>query len=137
MIRAVIDTNVLVSAMIAPSGNEALLLLAARQGFVTPCVSEEICEEYAEVLARPKFAFAPEEIAQVMSMIRGRAEIFQPALVTGVALDADDDMVAACVLEARADYLVTGNKRHFDERRIAPAKLVNAGEMLDIITLAL
>ena len=55
MIRAVIDTNIIVSALIMASGNEALIVLAAKQGLITPCLSEEICDEYAGVLARPKF----------------------------------------------------------------------------------
>ena len=53
MIRAVIDTNVLVSGLLSPAGKEALILLAIHQGLVHPCFSEEILEEYAAVLARP------------------------------------------------------------------------------------
>ncbi len=51
MIRAVLDTNLLVSALISPAGNEALILLAVRQGLVKASFSEEILQEYAEVLA--------------------------------------------------------------------------------------
>lgn len=51
MIRAVIDTNVLVSALIAPAGNEAPIVLAIKQGWVKPYYSAEILEEYAGVLA--------------------------------------------------------------------------------------
>lgn len=61
MIRAVIDMNVLVSAMISPSGNEARLLLAINQKLVIPCFSLEILEEYADVLRRPKFGFEANE----------------------------------------------------------------------------
>ena len=57
MIRAVIDTNVLVSGLLSPRGNEALILLAVHQGFVRPCISAEMLEEYAEVLARPNSRF--------------------------------------------------------------------------------
>jgi putative PIN family toxin of toxin-antitoxin system len=63
VIRAVIDTNVVVSGLLARAGNEALILLAIHQGLVRPCFSEEILEEYAGVLARPKFAFPADEIA--------------------------------------------------------------------------
>jgi putative PIN family toxin of toxin-antitoxin system len=66
VIRAVIDTNVLVSAMISPSGNEALLLLAVRQGFVKPCFSDEILEEYSGVLARRRFGFAADSLRKAM-----------------------------------------------------------------------
>jgi putative PIN family toxin of toxin-antitoxin system len=64
VIRAVIDTNVLVSGLLSPSGNEALILLAIHHGLVRPCCSEDILEEYAAVLARPKFAFPPEDIVR-------------------------------------------------------------------------
>jgi len=57
MIRAVIDTNVLVSALISPSGNEALLLLAVKQGLVRPCFSHAVLKEYSEVLTRPGLLF--------------------------------------------------------------------------------
>ena len=50
MIRAVIDTNVLVSGLLSPAGNEALILLAIHKRLVHPCFSEEILEEYANSL---------------------------------------------------------------------------------------
>lgn len=78
MIRAVIDTNVLVSGLLKPAGNEALLILAVHQGLVRPCVSAEIMEECAEVLARPKFAFPPTEIAAVIGMLGRTGESFIP-----------------------------------------------------------
>ena len=74
MIRAVIDTNVLVSGLLTPAGNEAMILLAIHQGLVHPCFSEETLEEYAAVLARPKFAFPPDEIAAVLAMFRSQGE---------------------------------------------------------------
>ncbi len=45
MIRAVIDTNVLISGLLSPVGNEALIVLAIHQGFVRPCLSEAIIAE--------------------------------------------------------------------------------------------
>jgi uncharacterized protein len=57
MIRAVIDTNVLVSAMISSAGNEALLVTAINQGLVAPCLSREILQEYSDVLLRPRLDF--------------------------------------------------------------------------------
>ena len=78
MIRAVIDTNVLVSGLLSPAGNEALIVLAIHQGFVRPCLSEPIIAEYAAVLARPKFAFPPEEIEAVLAMLQNTGEIFHP-----------------------------------------------------------
>jgi putative PIN family toxin of toxin-antitoxin system len=78
VIRAVLDTNVLVSGLLSPSGNEASIILAIHQGMVRPCFTEEIVAEYSEVLARPKFAFPPDEIAALIEMFRRAGELFHP-----------------------------------------------------------
>jgi predicted nucleic acid-binding protein len=61
---------------LSPRGNEALILLAIHQGLVHPCFSEEMLEEYGAVLARPKFAFPPDEIAAVLAMFRQQGELY-------------------------------------------------------------
>lgn len=135
--RAVIDTNVIVSALIAPSGNEALVLLATRKGLITPCLSKEICDEYSGVLARPKFGFPPDEMAAILALLREHGEMVSPGRVTQGSPDPGDDKFIACAISAKADYLVTGNKRDFPEDLIAPTKLVSAGELLNVIALEL
>jgi putative PIN family toxin of toxin-antitoxin system len=90
VIRAVIDTNVLVSGLLSPAGNEALILLAIHQGLVHPCFSEEILEEYAAVLARPKFAFPSDEIAAVLVMFRSQGELFLPEASAATSPDPGD-----------------------------------------------
>jgi putative PIN family toxin of toxin-antitoxin system len=78
VIRAVVDTNVLVSGLLSPAGNEALILLAVNQGLIRPCVSAEVLAEYAAVLARPKFSFPPDEIMAVIAMFREKGELVAP-----------------------------------------------------------
>jgi len=135
VIRAVIDTNVLVSAMISSAGNEALLILAIHQGMLTPCCSAEILKEYREVLLRLKFAFAAEEVNALLDLLRQRGEILDPAPVLGTSPDPDDDKFIACALAGKVDFLATGNKRHFPQRRIPGTKVVSALELLEFITL--
>jgi putative PIN family toxin of toxin-antitoxin system len=72
VIRAVVDTNVLISAMISPAGNEALILLGIRQALVKPYFSADILQEYAEVLARPKFQFPPDGIGALIELLNAR-----------------------------------------------------------------
>jgi uncharacterized protein len=79
VIRTVIDTNVLVSGLLTPHGNEALIILAIHQGFLRPCFSDEMLTEYAEVLARPKFDFTPNEIGALLAMLREKGELIRPA----------------------------------------------------------
>lgn len=135
MIRAVIDTNVLVSGLLSPRGNEALILLAVHHGLVRPSVSEAILQEYAEVLARPKFAFPPDEIAAVIAMFRERGELIQPEGDPPKLPDAEDSEFLHCAATARAEYLVTGNKRHFPADACGEVRIVSAGELLERIAL--
>ena len=82
MIRAVIDTNVLVSAMISSAGNEALLLMAINQGLVAPYFSPEILKEYSDVLIRPRFGFPAEEVDALLAMLRRRGNLLDSVPTT-------------------------------------------------------
>jgi uncharacterized protein len=136
VIRVVVDTNVLVSALISPAGNEALILLAVRQGLVKLLFSEEILQEYAEVLARPKFAFPPHEIEALIAMLRSQGEaVRDPQPLASSLPDPGDDKFLACAKAARADFMLTGNKRHFPQRACGAIRVVNGLELLDRITL--
>jgi len=134
VIRAVIDTNVLVSGLLAPSGNEALILLAINHRLVHPCFSAEMLEEYASVLARPKFSFSPDDIAALLGMFHGKGERIVPDGAPPVLPDPGDAKFLHCATVAGAEYLVTGNKRHFPQPDGLP-RIVSAGELLDRITL--
>ena len=138
MIRAVVDTNVFVSALISPTGNEALILLAVRQGLVKASFSEEILQEYAEVLARPRFAFPLDEIEALIALLRTRGEeIHDPERLGSGLPDPEDDKFLACAKAARVDFIVTGNKRHFPPESCGVIRVVNAAGLLDRITLEL
>jgi putative PIN family toxin of toxin-antitoxin system len=137
VIRAVIDTNALVSALISPSGNEALLLLAVKQGLVRPCFSPAVLKEYSEVLARPKFAFSPDEITALIDLLQRQGDLLHPSPLSGISPDPKDDKFLACALTAQADFLVTGNKKDFPKGQLAATQVVSAGELLNLITLEL
>jgi uncharacterized protein len=114
VIRAVIDTNVVVSGLIKPAGNEALVLLAVHQGLIQPCVSEDILEEYADVLRRPKFGFPADAVAASMKMFRRRSIVSSRRAITEQSSpDPDDAMFIQCAADTKAEYIITGNKRHF------------------------
>jgi putative PIN family toxin of toxin-antitoxin system len=137
VIHAVIDTNVLVSALISPAGNEALLVMAINQGLVVPCFSEEILKEYSGVLLRERFGFAAESISALLDLLRRQGDLIDAPPLTGVSPDPEDDKFIACAAAGKADFLVTGNKRHFPKSQHAGATVVNAGELLAFITLEL
>ncbi len=137
MIRAVIDTNVLISGLLTPAGNEALIILAVHQGLIQPYFSHEILSEYAAVLARPKFSFHADEIAALLGTLHGKGSLIRPEGPAPSLPDSDDAKFLLCAQEVQAEYLITGNKRHFPQLRYGSTLIVNAGELLDRITLEL
>lgn len=137
MIRAVIDTNVLVSAMIRSSGNEALVLRAVDLRLVTPCVSLKILREYEEVLLPPKFGFAVHEVRSLLTLIRRHGDVFRAAAIPPTSPDPGDDEFIACALSSNAQFLVTGNKRHSRESWLRGTRLVNARELVQHIVTVL
>jgi putative PIN family toxin of toxin-antitoxin system len=121
--------------MISSAGNEALLVMAINQGLLTPCFSDEILEEYSGVLSRPRFEFPSDEVDALLNLFRRRGDLLNPAPISPISPDPDDDKFIACAVAANADFLVTGNKRHFPQVKSLRAKVVNAAELLEFITL--
>jgi putative PIN family toxin of toxin-antitoxin system len=136
VIRVVIDTNVLVSALISPSGNEALVVLAIAHGLIKPCFSAEIIKEYVEVLARPKFSFPPDEIESLLQLFRDRGdEVASSVRAFDVLPDPGDAKFLVCAQQAGVDLLVTGNRRHFPRKACKGFEVVNSVELLYRIAL--
>jgi putative PIN family toxin of toxin-antitoxin system len=131
-LRVVVDTNVVVSAHLSGEGYPSFvvdLCLASRlQWFV----SAAILEEYAEVLRRKRFRIDPKLVASSIRLIRDRAKFAKPRQIPTVCSDPDDNRFLECALEVRADYLVTGNKRHFPAR-LGPTRVVSPRELVEII----
>ncbi len=111
--RLVIDTNVLLSALLWRNTPYALLE-QARNGVVTLISSPALLAELAEVLERPKFdailAKSDTSRAQLFANVRLLAEVIDPPpLAQPVCRDPDDDAVLALVLAALADLIVSGD----------------------------
>jgi putative PIN family toxin of toxin-antitoxin system len=116
MIRVVIDTNVLVSALLQPEGLPAAILILALSGRVQPCVSDAILAEYDDVIRRPHFKRDPEVIDGTLQALRKAAHRVKPTTKAYACSDPDDNMFLECAEAAHADYLVTGNQRHFPDQ---------------------
>ena len=136
MIYAVLDTNVIVSAMLSRLQSDtatARTLEYVFLGKVIPVYNDEIINEYIEVLSRPKFNFDQKLINIVISHIR-RAGIFLDRLQSEEDFPDKDDIVFYEVTLSQLQknehtYLVTGNLKHF------PAKsfVVTPREFVDIV----
>ena len=116
MIRAVLDTSVLVSALLEPLGPSAELLRKASSGAFELLVSETILDELKSFLCRTRIRKRlenpREESEAFLIMLSSRFDELEPGpLLDLVQTDPDDNHVIAAALSAAAHYLVTGDKR--------------------------
>lgn len=116
MLRVVLDTNVLVSAELSSRGAPALILDLLLSKSFRCYVSRELLAEYEAVLLRPRFNLPPRHVFRSIAELRKRMIHVTPRKTLRVCPDAGDDKVVECALEARADYVVTGNLGHFPRR---------------------
>jgi putative PIN family toxin of toxin-antitoxin system len=112
-LRLVIDTNVLVSAAIKPAGLQRTVLLLAVTKPARLYVSRAILEDYRDVLGRPELRIRKGARQQLLQLIKNHSFTMVPARRLDVAADPDDNIFLECAEAAHADYLITGNLKHF------------------------
>jgi putative PIN family toxin of toxin-antitoxin system len=108
MTRVVLDTNIIVSALLQPRVPSAQLLGLALSDAIQFCVTGSIYTEYDEVIRRPRFKRTEEMIAGALEAIRTKALWFRPTEQVKACADPDDDIFLKCAQAAHADYLETG-----------------------------
>jgi uncharacterized protein len=131
-LRLVIDTNVLVSAALKPDGLQRTALVFAVTKPARLYVTEAILAEYREVLSRPELKIRRGLRAQLLQLVKNRAQLVRPAHVLQVAKDPGDHKFLECADAARADYLVTGNQRHFP-KFWKNTKVITSREFISIV----
>ena len=111
--RVVLDTNVLISACLKPEGLEARIVAMALDGLIVVCVTDEVWAEYLEVLFRSKFRAFRERAELLLRAFGTRVFRTVAAERISAAGDEDDNRFLECAAAAGAEYLVTGNLRHY------------------------
>lgn len=108
----VLDTNVLVSALLSPHGSPASVLNLALGGEIRLAFDDRILAEYREVLLRPKFGFAPGDVGDLLAALEADGEHVIPRSLN-VRLPDKDDLPFLEVAAFVNAPLVTGNTAHF------------------------
>lgn len=131
MIYAVIDTNVIVSALITKRDDSPtrLILDYLFQGHIIPVFNDEILSEYYEVLSRKKFKLSPILISTVLDVIQEIGKSVEQVHCEIDLPDPKDVVFYEVSLAEESSYLVTGNIKHFP---ISPS-IVTPSEMISII----
>lgn len=133
-VYAVIDTNVIVAALLSKNADAATVkvLKEIAGGRIVPLYHDEILAEYSEVLSRDKFPISKTTVAKILEIVCQFGLQVDPVQTNEIFPDLDDRIFYEVTMAKRDDgaYLVTGNKRHYPEKHyvVAPA------EMMQILT---
>jgi putative PIN family toxin of toxin-antitoxin system len=131
-LRLVLDTNIVVSAALKPDGLQRTVLLIAITKPARLYVSPLILSEYRTVLVRPKLRIRRGLRLQLLQLIENRAHLVSPSQSLQITTDPADNIFLECADAARADYLITGNQRHFP-KFWKKTKIITSREFIDIV----
>jgi len=133
MVKVVIDTNVLVSATLF-GGNPEQVLDSAEEGKIKILISEEILEEFKEVLQR-KFGFSLDIVEVTVSAIKEISTLVTPTQRLNVIKKKEDDnRILECAVEGKVQYIVSGDKRHLlSLKEYQGMKILSPAKFLKVI----
>lgn len=131
MQRIVIDTNVIVSALIQRSYPYLIISEIFIENRFQLCISEKLMSEYYEVLARPKFSRFQDFLLRAESLladIEAKAVHFFPTIKLDILSDKDDNMILELADECNADFVITGNSADFTFPNYKQTRIVTPKE---------
>lgn len=126
--RIVLDTNVLVSALLNPNGAPAAVLAGVLSGGITLLLDNRILFEYEEVLNRPTFGFDIGETRALLDFLGAESENVLAPPVSIELADPGDTPFYEGAVSANARFLVTGNLKHYPEKEwiVSPRHFLKA-----------
>jgi len=113
-VRVVLDTNILVAALITKGAPPDRLWQAWLRGEIELVTSIAQLAEVSAVLARPRLAkyVDPEEAAAILDNIDSRALVLDALPDVNLSPDPDDNPILAAAIAGKADLIVSGDKKH-------------------------
>jgi uncharacterized protein len=127
----VLDTNVIVSGILRPYSKAAAILRLAATGMVQLAYDLRILSEYEDVLNRPKFTFAKEDINAFLDQVEKEGALVSVKPLKFRLSDPDDEPFLEVALAARAEAMITGNKRHFPKKEYQGTRILSPAEFLE------
>ena len=128
--RAVFDTNVVISGLLSATGTCGRLLDMVLESVVVLCLDARILEEYREVSRRPELGIEAADADRVLDFLE-LSSVSTVALPLQVALPDGDDLPWLEVAAAEAVPLVTGNMRHYPSRSRCGVEVLSPRQFLD------
>ena len=131
-LRLVLDTNIVVSAALKPAGLQRTILLLALTKPARLYLSPPVFAEYRAVLSRAEFHIRKGLRHQLLQLLENRAYVVAPSAPLHVTPDPADNIFLECADAAGADYLITGNQRHFP-KFWKKTKIISSRELIGIV----
>jgi len=131
MQKIILDTNVLVSALIQRNFPYLIISELFIEDKVTLCISDELMLEYYEVLNRKKFAKYPDFVnaaEKLLATVETKGAKFYPKTKVSLISDQDDNRLLELAEESKANYLITGNSNDFTMNSYKKTKIVTPKE---------
>ena len=131
MMIVVLDTNVVVSGILKPYSKSAAILRQVADGAIQLAYDLRILSEYRDVLRRPKFNFAKENIEAFLDQVEQEGVLVLVKPLKKHLPDPDDEPFLEVALSGGVKAIVTGNKRHFPRKNCLGVKVLSPGEFLE------
>ncbi len=128
--RVVLDTNVLISAFLQPASKPSRILRLIIQGDLRIVVNDQILAEYTEVASRPIFQLDGDKVLGVLDYLRSIAMRALSLPIVPTLPDPGDEPFLEAALSTKADFLITGNKKHYPARSCKGVTVVTPAEFL-------
>lgn len=137
MIRVVLDTNILISAILF-GGKPRQVLERVIRGEIRLCISEAILEELKGVLRRSKFDYSTEAIQVILTELISLSDfVSPPKTIRVVSEDPEDNRILECAVEAEANYIITGDVHLLRLGRYQDIEVLNAVAFLEKLSSAI
>lgn len=134
MIRAVVDSNVILRAVIKPNGSVGPVLQRLRNAEFVAVYNDPLLTELADVLNRPrireKYALRDEDIRTVIALLLLRGESVEPSRRIDACRDPKDNMILEAAVEGRSDFIVSGDGDLLVLRAFEGIPIVESGRFL-------
>ena len=134
MYRIVLDTNVLISAIIRNGKPRQLLRKSVNDRKYVMVTSDEILNETADVLRRPKFQISEDEIKEILFVLISSSDIkMTKSRFKVIKEDPDDDVIINTAYDGQADYIVSGDDDLLRVKEFKGIQIVTVVEMLKFL----
>ena len=127
----VLDTNVIISALIKPFSDSSKILNLILSGKIKLAYDFRILNEYEEILRRNKFNFDPQYNEAIITQIKEEGIQIDPLPLNVELPDKDDAPFLEVAVSARVDVIVTGNKKHFPKTHCKNIEILSPSEFLE------